>query len=501
MRGPPPLSSRTATSTADSPRGPLPPGDAADGYPRRWLTLGTVAVGIFMAVLDSSMVNIALPAITQGLGTDLSTVQWVVTAYLLTITSLLLSFGRLADIVGRKPVYVAGFTIFTIASGLCGLAQSIEQLILLRAVQGAGAAMTMAISPAITAAAFPPTERGKALGINATVVALGASLGPTLGGLLLNVMDWRVVFFARVPIGVAGVLLAALVLRERFHPGQRQRFDLAGAAVLSMALSALLLGMNRGQQEGWGSPLAIGLFLSFVVLMAAFVALEMRVRQPMLELTLFRSRVFAAANASAMFSFTASSGPIFLMPFFLTGVMGYDPARTGLLMTASPIAIALVGPASGWLSDRVGSRWLSSAGLAITCLGLLLLSGLGPGATDLEVMGRLAVMGMGGGMFQSPNNSAIMGSVSRARLGIASGMLATMRNLGMAMGVAVAGAVYATQYGHYLDAQTGNMDQVAASLAAFHDAYLAGAVFAFVGVFTSLVRGQDRPEDRPANRE
>ena len=478
---------------ADKRAGP----DTVSGgsYPRKWLTLAVVAVGVFMAVLDSSMVNISLPTITLALGTDLATVQWVVTAYLLTITSLLLSFGRLADIVGRKPVYIVGFVVFTVASGLCGAAQSVEQLIVLRAIQGVGAAMTMAMGPAITTAAFPPSERGKALGLNATVVAMGASLGPSLGGLLIRVLDWRAVFFARVPVGLLGIVLAVAVLREQHLPAERQRFDLAGAGLLSLGLSALLLGLNRGQQDGWGSTSSVLLLTAFGALLVAFVALESRVAQPMLDLSLFRHRVFAAANTSSMLSFVANSGSVFLTPFLLTGGLGFGAAEVGLLMTASPLAIAVVGPISGWLSDRYGSRWLSSLGLLISCVGLLLLSRLGPGSSAVDVAASLAVTGVGGGLFQSPNNSAIMGSVSRDRLGIASGMLATMRNLGMALGVALAGAVYSTRSAHYgsgAPAAPGSGADLVASMGAFHDAYLVAAAFAFIGVFTSLVRGKER---------
>jgi len=469
-----------------------------DPYARKWLTLLVVSVGTFMATLDSSIVNISLPSITQALNTDLPTVQWVVTAYLLTITSLLLSFGRLGDILGRKPVYTAGFVVFTAASVICGLAQTIEQLILLRALQGVGAGMMMAISPAIVSAAFPSKERGKALGLHATAVATGASLGPTLGGMLIHFMDWRMVFFARVPVGIIGIALAVLVLRERAEGSRKQRFDLTGAALLSVALSSLLLGMNRGQTEGWDSPATVLLLALFALLSAAFLAVEYRVVQPMLDLSLFRYRVFAASNLSAMLSFMASSGTIFLMPFFLISVQGFDPTQAGALMTVSPLTIAVVGPVSGWLSDRVGSRGLSSLGIAVSCLGLVLLSDLRPGAAPFDVAWRLAMTGLGQGLFQPPNNSCIMSSVPRDRLGIAGGMLATMRNLGMSLGVAIAGAVYSTRYSHALAGNaTPGLNQesiLTASMVGFHDAYLVAAAFAAIGIFASLVRGQDRPK-------
>ena len=475
-----------------------------DPYSRKWLSLSVVAVGTFMSTLDSSIVNISLPAITDALNTNLATVQWVVTAYMLTITSLLLSFGRLADIVGRKLVYTTGFAVFTVASGLCGIAQTVEQLILLRALQGVGAAMVMAISPAITASAFPPNERGKALGINSTVVATGSTLGPTLGGILITFMDWRAVFFARIPVGIIGVLLALVILREPTHHGQKQPFDLLGAILLSVGLTSLLLALNQGQQVSWLSPTTVTLFVLFATLLLAFLLQESRTAHPMLDLSLFRHRVFAAANVSAMFSFVASSGTIFLTPFLLVQILGVDPSRAGIVMTASPLTMAVVGPISGWLSDRFGSRWLSSLGISISCLGLVLMSRLGPGASIPSVMFSLAFMGFGGGLFQPPNNNAIMGSVSKERLGIAAGMLATMRNLGMALGVALAGAAYSTRYAHYISGGSAAPSPGAAllaSAASFHDAYLVAAAFAAIGIFTSLVRGHDRPKPgRSASR-
>lgn len=485
-----------------------PPGDATatgigstapiqDAYSRKWVNMMVVAVGTFMSTLDASIVNISLPTITQALSTNLASVQWVVTAYFLTITSLLLVFGRLGDIRGRKPIYVTGFALFTVASGLCGLVQSIEQLIVLRAIQGAGAAMVMSISPAIITASFPPSERGKGLGINSSIVATGLSTGPTLGGLLIRWMDWRAVFFARVPVGILGVAMALFVLREPPLPRRKQRFDLLGAALLSLSLSSLLLGLNRAQQGYWPSPLTTGYFSAFVLLFAAFLVVESRISAPMLDLSLFRRRLFSASLASSVLNFQANAGTTFLLPFLLAGVLGFGPSQVGLIMTASPLTIIALATLSGSLSDRIGSRWISSLGLCLCSTALVLLSGLDATATAADVVPRLVLLGTGIGLFQAPNNNSIMSSVPRDRLGTAAGMLATMRNLGMALGVAIAGAAYSSRFGHYsagLGPEASDAALTAASVSAFHDAFLLAAFLAGIGIFTSLVRGHDRPK-------
>lgn len=455
--------------------------------------MAVVAMGNMLSTLDASMVNVSLPAISQALNTDLATVQWVVNAYLLTVTALLLAFGRLADLAGRKPVYTAGFMIFALGAGISGLAQGIEQLIVMRGIQGIGSAMMMAVGPAILIASFPRHERGKALGLNATAVALGYSLGPGLGGILLLWLDWRSLFFARVPIGLLGALLALWVLREPVVKGPGHRFDFPGAVLGAATLSLLLLGLNRGQQVGWSSPVTLALLAGSGILLFAFVQLEGRMRHPMLQLGLFRNRVFAAANASSVLNYLSNAGTLFLVPFFLVSVQGAGPGEIGVVMTASPIALAVVGPVSGALTDRIGSRWLSSIGLAMTAAALVLLSGLGPNATVWDFVPRMVLFGMGHGMFQPSNNTALMGAVPRESIGIASGMLATVRNLGMALGVAVAGAAYSTRLAaRGFDATTTG----GGAAAAFHDAFLVLALVAAVGVFASLTRGAEQPASR-----
>src|SRR3954453_6720426 len=353
---------------------------SAHGPNHKWWALVTVAIGTFMATLDSSIVNVSLPSILKYFNSDLATIQWVVLAYLLTITSLLLTFGRLADIWGRKKVYTIGFGIFTVGSLLCGLSGSPLQLIFSRVLQAVGAAMTQANGLAITNAVFPGKERGRALGINGTVVATGTTLGPTIGGLLVGAFGWQSIFLVNIPVGIIGIAMAFSILEEERISTRREgaaaRFDPLGAILISVALVTLLLALNRGDEVGWLSAQILALFVVAIVCFVSFVIVERRVVAPILDLALFRVRAFATGSLAALCSFLAISANAFLMPFFLQLVLGYDPARAGLLLTPTSLTLAVVAPLSGWLSDRLGARILSSIGLGISALALFLLSQL-----------------------------------------------------------------------------------------------------------------------------
>ncbi len=475
------------------------------GENHRWWVLATVDIGILMATLDASIVNIALPTILEDLHTNLIFVQWVLEAYLLAITVLLLPFGRLADIVGRKRVYTAGFVVFTLGSGLSGFSRSVEELIAFRILQAVGAAMILANGFAIVTAAFPPWQRGLALGINGTVVAAGFALGPTVGGLLIASLGWPWIFYVNVPIGIVGTAAAWVILNERVLSGDRrqaqQRFDFAGAVTSVLALLALLFALTLGPENGWTSFLVLLLSGIFVLLTVAFFVLETRVEQPLVDLSLFRRRTFTAGNVAGVMAFLAISANAFLMPFYLQLVLGYSPLQAGLLLTPTALVLAVVAPASGWLSDRIGARLLSSVGLAINGIALVLLGSLTVNASYTQVLYWLLLLGFGQGLFQPPNNSSVMGDVPRDRLGIGSGILAMVRNLGQVVGLAISAtfllsslsavagpsALGALELGG-LSGQR-NPALLAAFMAGFHNAYLASTGFAAVGVVASLVRG------------
>ncbi|HUU64278.1 MAG TPA: MFS transporter [Dehalococcoidia bacterium] len=453
----------------------------------KWLVLAAVMLGSFMGPLDASIVNTVLPAITQYFHTDVSIAQWVPTVYLLTISCLILFYGRLGDIFGYRRIFLYGLAGFTVTSLLCGLSQSIWMLIAFRALQGLSAGMIMAVGMAIITSAFPPTERGKALGIYAISIAAALGLGPTIGGAVAEHLSWRYVFIINVPIGVVALLWCYRVIPQGVtKPGQH--LDWYGVLAAFVFLLSLLLYTNRGQDWGWLSPASISLLMVALISGVAFIWLERRVKQPMLNLALFRSRVFGFASLSALLNFVAIYAVVFLTPFYLTFVLHYSILKVGLVMAASPVATLFVAPAAGALSDRIGSRGLAFCGMIICAVGLFLLSGLGATSSSIDVIWRLVICGVGGGMFQSPNNSAIMGSVPVIHLGVASGMLAAMRNVGMVLGIALAGAVL---YNLAPVAASGQIGPLASAeveefLAGVRWAFIAGAIVACIAAVTSL---------------
>ncbi|OPY59023.1 MAG: Multidrug resistance protein stp [Pelotomaculum sp. PtaU1.Bin035] len=455
--------------------------------------MATLAVGTFMAPLDSSVVNIVLPQISRYFQSDLASVEWVIMSYLLVISSLLLIYGRLGDMYGHKEVYVTGFIIFTLASVLCGVAQSLPALIAFRVVQALGAGMMMAIGPAIIAATFPPGERGRALGLIGSTVAAALAFGPTIGGILSDYLGWRSVFYINLPIGIAAITASVIVL-QRSVATKQQNFDFAGAGAAFLGLFFLLFALSRGQSWGWQSAGIMALLMGALVLLAAFIFVEKRVKEPMMDLTLFRNRLFTMANLTSLLNFMAQFSVVFLMPFYLERVRQLDPSTAGMLLSAGPLVILFVAPVSGYLSDRMGSRLLSSLGMGIIAAALFSLSGLGVETPYPYIALSLGAMGLGVGLFQAPNNNAVISSVPRHRLGIASGMMASMRNIGMVLGVAISGAVFQTMLPiRAASLQSQNMSGTALESLAFVDAlrysYWVAIILAVLGIFTSLVRG------------
>lgn len=456
------------------------------------------AVGVFMSTLDSSIIGVSLPTLSDHFGTDIATIEWVILSYLLAITTLLLAFGRLSDMVGRRYVFSGGILTFTLGSALCSLSGSAGQLIGFRVVQGIGAAMTMATGPALITAAFPREERGSALGMMGSVVSVGLMTGPPLGGFLIDWVGWRSIFSINIPVGILGTAYALRVLRSEggATPGAEgpRRFDLKGAFFMFCAVTSLLLAITRGQERGWGSAEIVGLFALAAAFLAWFLAVERALERgaatgggpPLVELSLFRSRPFSASNVSSFLSFLGMFAVTLLMPFYMERILGYTPRHVGLALTAVPLAMALVAPFSGWVADRTNSYVLSSVGMAVTCSSLFVLGRLGPGASFADVVLRLGATGVGLGLFHSPNNSIIMGSVPRSRLGVAGGMLGMMRNLGMVTGLAVAGAAFARGS---QAAQAGGAAFEPAFLAGFRLAFMLSAAISAVAVLTSLVRG------------
>ncbi|MFO8102411.1 MAG: MFS transporter [Dehalococcoidia bacterium] len=464
----------------------------ATGYPRKWQILIAVMIGTFMGPLDGSIVNVVNPAIAEYFEIEISLVQWVVTIYLLTISCLILFWGRLGDVISYKRVFIIGLAAFTVTSALCGASVNIWMLIVCRALQGLAASMTMAVGFAIVTSNFPPQERGKAMGTYAISIAVALMLGPVLGGVIAEYASWRWVFYVNVPIGITAVIWNWRVVPLEEHKAD-QRLDYFGAILALAFVFCLLLYADRGNEWGWLSGESAILLIVAVVSGTLFFRVERAESQPMLNLDLFRNRVFSLANLSALLNFMALYAMVFLTPFYLARVIGYgdDYIKIGLVMAASPAATLFVAPASGVLSDRIGSRPLTASGMIICTVGLYLLSRLDLSSGALDVAWPLAVMGIGMGMFQSPNNSAVMGSVQPKYLGIASGVLAAMRNVGMVFGVAIATAVIAVIAPAAASAKgavfgPGEMEDF---LDGLKWAYITGAGLAGLSAITSLLAG------------
>ncbi|HTI65849.1 MAG TPA: MFS transporter [Gemmatimonadaceae bacterium] len=454
---------------------------AATPAEANWWVLVTVGLGTFMSALDGSVVNTLLPVLGRALGTSVAGIEWVTTVYLLVISGLLLSVGRAGDLFGHKRFYLAGFAVFVAGSAFCGLARSATLLIGLRAFQALGASMLMATGPAILTRSFPMTMRGRALGALGTFTYLGLTVGPSFGGWLAGAYGWPSVFYINVPVGVAAILLAMRSVADDRVEVRHERFDFVGAGLFTTGLVALLIALNQGHAWGWTSAPTLALIALSAALLVAFVRVELRREHPMLDLSLFRGRVFSAAAASALLNYACVYSVLFVLPFLLIQGRGLTASRAGIVLTAQPIVMAAVAPVSGTMSDRLGSRGLATAGMFVLGIGMVLLALLVTHGSLGAIAGALAVVGLGVGTFVSPNNSALMGAAPMHRQGIASGVLATARNVGMVLGVGYAGAVFTTVLARAGRQASGLPAAVRASL-------FAAAALAAIGTILSALR-------------
>jgi EmrB/QacA subfamily drug resistance transporter len=421
-----------------------PPTRPGTDYSRKWWVMLAIAMGVFLGTIDGSIVNVALPTLIRDLHTTFPHAQWVVLSYLLTLATLVLGVGRLGDVVGKKTIYTAGFGVFTLGSVLAGLSPSIGWLIGFRVFQAVGASMVFALGFALVTEAFPPEERGRALGIQGAIVSAGIVLGPTLGGMLIDSFGWRSIFFVNLPVGIVGTWCAARFIPDT-PPVGGQRFDFAGAALLFAALLALMLGLTLGQTRGFSDPLVGGLVAGSALMIAGFIAVERRSPQPMLDLRLFHNRQFSANIFAGWASFAGIGGVYLLLPFYLESVLGHTPREAGLLLASGPAALGVAAPIAGVVSDRVGPHPVVVTGLSVLAVGYLLMTRLGLTTAPLEYVLLGIPVGLGLGIFQSPNNSAIMGAVPRDRLGVTSGLLTITRITGQLSGISLLGTVWAAR--------------------------------------------------------
>ena len=445
----------------------------------KWWVLVAIGTGTLMASLDGSVVNTILPLLKNIFRTDVASIEWVVTIYLLVLSGLMLTFGRLGDLLGHKKVILGGFGIFIISSALCGLSWSSTALVTFRALQAIGGAMLASNSPAIITATFPAEQRGRAFGLVSTMTYIGLTIGPSLGGWLAQTVGWRSVFYINLPIGLFALSLSLAVIPWDQPADLGQRFDIPGAVLFLAGLTSLMLGLNKGADWGWTSPAVIGLLLLAVILLVVFILVERRSASPMLDVSLFCVPLFSTATVSALLNYICVYTIIFLMPFYLIQGRGLNPAQAGLVLTAQPVLMAIIAPISGAFSDKVGSRGPGMIGMGIMSIGLFILARIGAGTAFWLVVLGLSITGIGTGTFISPNTSALMGSAPRSRQGIASGVQATARNFGMVLGIGMAGAIFTTQLAHNLpDSLFRGVDL----------GFLAAALVAATGILASALK-------------
>jgi EmrB/QacA subfamily drug resistance transporter len=462
----------------------------------RFAVLAAVMAGAILGPIDASIVNVVLPTLATSFSASLAAVQWVPMAYLLASGSLVLVFGRLGDLRGHRNVFLSGLLAFVGASLLCAAAPTISALVAFRALQGVSAAALSSVPLAILTATYPPAERGKAIGFFAASISVGLAVGPSLGGFLAATFGWRAAFLVNLPFGLAAWAFARRVLPD--VPRRPGRLDLPGAATALGALASLLLFVNRAQVEGFSARTG-SLLVAAVLCGALFVRLERRVAEPMVALSIFGNRRVALGASAAVLSFMAQYVVVFLTPFLLSRLLGAGPGRVGLVLTAFPLAVLCVAPFAGALSDRVGSALPAAAGALVSAGACALLAAMPAGAGEGTVAWRLALFGVGTGLFQSPNNSAVMGSAPRPHLGVVGSLLGTSRTLGMVLGVAAAGAVlYAFVPASALRDGGLAPEQAAAFAAGARRAYASGAAFALAAAFLASAGGGRRRVTLPA---
>lgn len=445
--------------------------------PGRHLAFAAVALGTFMSTLDASVVNVALPSMAREFGEGLGQVEWVVLSYLLTLVTSLLYAGRVADLWGLRWAYGVGLLLFGASSAACGLSREILSLSLFRAAQGVGGALLNAAGPAILTTLYPGRRRGQVLGLAGLAVSAGLASGPAIGGFVVSYLSWHWIFFPNVPIS----LFAAIVAFRVIPRGGRKeaRLDWPGFFLLAGATSSFLFLVTRLQELRW--PEALGLGSTTVVCSLLFLFVERRVPEPLVDLRLFRNRIFTGSAVAGFLVFVTLGAVNLVFPFFLQDAHALEPSEIGAILVAQPVALALVSPLSGWLSDRLGStRGLAVTGALFEVVALLGFSFVTADESLALVTGNLAVLGLAMGIFQSPNNSALMGSVPRERLGTAGGLLASVRVGGLLVGNAVGGAAY-------LHASGGVPEGAVAGLQT--SAFL-GACTGVLAAIASLARGR-----------
>jgi EmrB/QacA subfamily drug resistance transporter len=463
---------------------------------RKWWTLGAVAFGLFMIMLDNTVVFVALSAIQEDLKISTSELEWVVNGYALTFAVLMLTGGKLADMLGRRRIFIVGLVIFTVSSLACGLATGAAFLIGARIVQGVGSALMNPATLSIITATFPPRQRGMAIGIWVGVSAMALAIGPLIGGILTQQINWSWIFFINVPVGIAGIIVARLAIDETRDESEEQRLDLPGLLSSGIGLFALTYGLIESNNYGWSSTRILGTFAVAAVAFAIFVLLELRQRVPMLDLSLFKNSTFAGANTVMLLVALAMFGVFFFNSLYLGQVLHYSPIQTGATFLPLTVLIVFVAPIAGKFSDKIGSRWLMGAGLVLLSASLLSFSTLGVDSNFWDIVPGLILGGFGMSLAMTPTTAAAMGSVPVDKAGVGSAVLNSMRQVGGSLGIALMGAIVAAS----VSVTPRDPRYPAQFVDGYRNALHVAAAIAIVGavVAVATVRKYRHPEAQPA---
>ncbi|MGH4121206.1 MFS transporter [Clostridium sp.] len=455
----------------------------------RWVILFIVVMVTFMATLDSSIVNVALPVMANSLNVTSGGIQLVVTSYLIIISATILIFGRLGDMAGKTKVFKFGLALFTLGSLFCGITNSFSSLILARVIQAIGASAVMANSQGIITETFPANERGRALGITGTFVALGALVGPALGGFIVDSISWKYIFLINIPIGIL-TFFYAFKLLPKGHKKVKGKMDGVGALLFMFAVVPLFAALGKGQEVGFTQPIILLGFLIAIISFIAFIMVEKRIENPLLQLQIFENKLFSLSIFCGFISFLAIFCSIIIQPFYLQNVMKFSPGFTGLILMIYPLILSVVSPVSGHLSDKIGSEILTFIGLMFTSFGLLLMSTLNEQSSVMSMVFFIGAMSIGNGLFQSPNNSLIMSTVPRDKLGVAGSINGLVRNLGMVCGIALSTTLLynrmSYKIGHHVtDYVVGRSD---AFVYGMKTVYITAAAICMIGAILTFLR-------------
>ena len=457
------------------------------------LILATVMVGAFMSMFDSGVVNVGLPVIGRQFSTGIGSVQWITSIYLLAMSALLPILGTIADHFGRRRIYNLGYLIISIFTLMCGFSVSLPMLIAMRILQGVGGAMVMANGMAIVTENYPPSERGRNLGVVVTMMAIGSIAGPPLGGVVIGLWGWRTVFYLTFIISIAGFLMSYFAVpRDRQVSERGYRFDMSGSFLLVASIVTFIYGFSNLSKMGWKNPLIWGSVLVFVVSFILFLIIETRKAHPVVHLNLFKNWVFSSSIVASLLSFVTMYSPTVLIPFYYQNVLGLSAQTAGLYMMAFPMAMALISPFSGALSDRIGATVLTTAGLAIKGISLILLANVTLQTPISLILLYFALMGLSLGLFQSPNNSCIMGSVPKNKLGAANGIIQLIKNLGMVIGISFSVSLFTTFMGPHQN------DYGQSFIGSAKKIYYIAAALSFIGAIVSAIRNRKPIVEAPA---